>query len=113
MEAGESHAFFGLDLFVAIEWSDLHLRTLQGWQVLLFTFESALSINCRMTSLAMNSGYRFESMQSSGMRQLLKIALKESIHAGFRGLLGESKYSMISFNCWIGIAEPSTIEPPK
>jgi hypothetical protein len=30
MEAGESHAFFGLDLFVAIEWSDLHLRTLQG-----------------------------------------------------------------------------------
>jgi hypothetical protein len=28
-----------------------------------------LSINCRMTSLAMNSGYRFESMQSSGMRQ--------------------------------------------
>jgi hypothetical protein len=29
-----------------------------------------LSINCRMTSLAMNSGYRFESMQSSGMRQL-------------------------------------------
>jgi hypothetical protein len=41
MEAGESHAFFGLDLFVAIEWSDLHLRTLQGWQVLHFTFESA------------------------------------------------------------------------
>jgi hypothetical protein len=30
-----------------------------------------LSINCRMTSLAMNSGYRFESMQSSGMRQLI------------------------------------------
>ena len=30
-----------------------------------------LSINCRMTSLAMNSGYRFESMQSSGMRQLV------------------------------------------
>ena len=29
-----------------------------------------LSINCRMTSLAMNSGYRFESMQSSGMRHL-------------------------------------------
>jgi hypothetical protein len=29
-----------------------------------------LSINCRMTSLAMNSGYRFESMQSSGMRQI-------------------------------------------
>jgi hypothetical protein len=42
MEAGESHALFGLDLFVAIEWSDLHLRTLQGWQVLHFTFESAL-----------------------------------------------------------------------
>jgi phosphoribosylglycinamide formyltransferase-1 len=30
-----------LDLFVAIEWSDLHLRTLQGWLVLHFTFESA------------------------------------------------------------------------
>jgi hypothetical protein len=29
-----------------------------------------LSINCRMTSLAMNSGYRFESMQLSGMRHL-------------------------------------------
>jgi hypothetical protein len=42
MEAGESHALFGLDLFVAIEWSDLHLRTLQGWQVLHFTFESAM-----------------------------------------------------------------------
>jgi hypothetical protein len=42
MEAGESHAFFGLDLFIAIEWSDLHLRTLQGWQLLHFTFESAL-----------------------------------------------------------------------
>jgi hypothetical protein len=41
MEAGESHALFGLDLFVAIEWGDLHLRTLQGWQVLHFTFESA------------------------------------------------------------------------
>jgi len=41
MEAGESHAFFGLDLFAAIERSDLHLRTLQGWQVLHFTFESA------------------------------------------------------------------------
>jgi hypothetical protein len=31
-----------------------------------------LSINWRMTSLAMNSGYRFESMQSSGMRHLDK-----------------------------------------
>jgi hypothetical protein len=31
-----------------------------------------LSINCRMTSLAMNNGYRFESMQSSGMRHLGK-----------------------------------------
>lgn len=41
IEAGESHAFFGLDLFVAIEWSDMHLRALQGLQVLHFTFESA------------------------------------------------------------------------
>jgi hypothetical protein len=32
-----------------------------------------LSINCRMTSLAMNSGYRFESMQSSGMRHVTLI----------------------------------------
>ncbi|MDA1329373.1 MAG: hypothetical protein O3C03_10585, partial [Proteobacteria bacterium] len=30
----------------------------------------SLSINCSMTSLAMNSGYRFGSMQSSGMRHL-------------------------------------------
>ena len=29
-----------------------------------------LSINCRMTSLAMKSGYRFELMQSSGMRHI-------------------------------------------
>jgi hypothetical protein len=42
MEAGESHAFFGLDQLIVLEWSDLHLRTLQSWQVLLFTFESAL-----------------------------------------------------------------------
>ena len=40
MEAGESHALFGLDLFVVLEWSDLDLRTLQGWQVLLFTFKN-------------------------------------------------------------------------
>ncbi len=38
MEANASQAFFGLDLFVAIEWSNLHLRTLQCWQVLHFTF---------------------------------------------------------------------------
>jgi hypothetical protein len=41
MEAGESHALFGLDLFVVFQWSDLHLRTLHGLQVLHFTFESA------------------------------------------------------------------------
>jgi hypothetical protein len=41
MEAGESHALFGLELFVVFQWSDLHLRTLQGLQVLHFTFESA------------------------------------------------------------------------
>jgi hypothetical protein len=38
-----------------------------------------LSINCRMTSLAMNNGYRFESMQSSGMRQLC-LALAEVVN---------------------------------
>ena len=38
-----------------------------GWTAVV---TQRLSINCRMTSLAMNSGYRFESMQSSGMRQL-------------------------------------------
>ena len=38
-----------------------------GWTVVV---TQRLSINCRMTSLTMNSGYRFESMQSSGMRQL-------------------------------------------
>jgi hypothetical protein len=42
MEAGESHALFGLELFVVFQWSDLHLRTLQGLQVLHFTFESAV-----------------------------------------------------------------------
>ena len=42
MEAGESHALFGLDMFVVFQWGDLHLRTLQGWQVLHFTFESAI-----------------------------------------------------------------------
>gem|GEM_PF-5473749 len=30
MEAGKSYALFGLDLFVVIEWGNLHLRTLQG-----------------------------------------------------------------------------------
>ena len=44
MEAGQGHALFGLDLFVVFQWSDLHLRTLQGLQVLHFTFESAASI---------------------------------------------------------------------
>jgi hypothetical protein len=39
-----------------------------GWTAVV---TQRLSINWRMTSLAMNSGYRFESMQSSGMRQLL------------------------------------------
>jgi hypothetical protein len=34
-----------------------------------------LSINWRITSLAMNSGYRFESMQWSGMRQLMLAAI--------------------------------------
>ena len=42
MEAGQGHALFGLDLFVVFQWGDLHLRTLQGLQVLHFTFESAL-----------------------------------------------------------------------
>ena len=41
MEAGQGHALFGLDLFVVFQWGDLHLRTLQGLQVLHFTFESA------------------------------------------------------------------------
>jgi hypothetical protein len=41
MEAGQGHTLFGLDLFVVLEWSNLHLRTLQGWQVLHFTLESS------------------------------------------------------------------------
>jgi len=44
-----------------------HLDKAPGWTAEVM---HRLSINCRMTSLAMNSGYRFESMQSSGMRQL-------------------------------------------
>jgi len=40
-----------------------------GWTAVV---TQRLSINWRMTSLAMNSGYRFESMQSSGMRQVTK-----------------------------------------
>ena len=43
METGQGHTLFGLDLFVVLEWSDLHLRTLQGWQVLHFAFESAVN----------------------------------------------------------------------
>jgi hypothetical protein len=35
-----------------------------GWTAVV---TQRLSINWRMTSLAMNSGYRFGSMQSSGM----------------------------------------------
>lgn len=38
-----------------------------GWTAVV---TQRLSISCFMTSLAMNNGYRFESMQSSGMRQL-------------------------------------------
>ncbi len=41
-----------------------------GWTAVV---TQRLSINCRMTSLAMNNGYRFESMQSSGMRHLFSI----------------------------------------
>jgi hypothetical protein len=43
MEAGESYALFGLDLFVAIERSNLHQQPLQGWRVLYFTYESHLN----------------------------------------------------------------------
>jgi hypothetical protein len=42
VEAGESHALLWFDLLVALGWGNLHLRTLQGWQVLHFTFESGL-----------------------------------------------------------------------
>jgi hypothetical protein len=38
-----------------------------------------LSTSCLMTSLAMNSGYRFESMQSSGMRQIDIFGVPEGI----------------------------------
>jgi hypothetical protein len=38
-----------------------------------------LSINWRMTSLAMNSGYRFESMQWSGMRHIAKRLFKNVV----------------------------------
>jgi hypothetical protein len=41
METGQGHSLFRLELFVVLERGDLHLRTLQGWQVLHFTFESA------------------------------------------------------------------------
>jgi hypothetical protein len=40
-----------------------------GWTAVV---TQRLSTSCLMTSLAMNNGYRFESMQSSGMRQLRK-----------------------------------------
>ena len=40
-----------------------------GWTAVV---TQILSINWRMTSLAMNSGYRLGSMQSSGMRQLVR-----------------------------------------
>lgn len=44
-----------------------HHDNAPGWTAVV---TQRLSINWRMTSLAMNSGYRFESMQWSGMRQL-------------------------------------------
>jgi hypothetical protein len=30
MEAGERHAFYGLDLLIVLGWGNLYLRTLQG-----------------------------------------------------------------------------------
>jgi hypothetical protein len=42
MEAGQGHAPFGLDLFLVFQWGDLHLRTLQGWQVLQFVLKSTI-----------------------------------------------------------------------
>jgi hypothetical protein len=40
-QAGQGHAFFGLELAIAFGWGVLHQLTLIGWQVLHFTFESA------------------------------------------------------------------------
>jgi hypothetical protein len=44
-----------------------HQDKAPGWTAVV---TQRLSINCRMTSLAMKRGYRFESMQSSGMLQI-------------------------------------------
>jgi hypothetical protein len=57
MEAGESHAFIGLDLFVAIERSDLHLRTLQGWLVVHLTYVFAINTNSFDTFLLIFKNY--------------------------------------------------------
>lgn len=46
----------------------------------------SMSINCRMTSLAMNSGYCFESMQSAGMRHLVKILKREINYCSIAGI---------------------------
>jgi hypothetical protein len=38
---GQPAALFWLGLLIVLGWGNLHLRTLKGWQVLHFKFESA------------------------------------------------------------------------
>jgi hypothetical protein len=62
-----------LDLFVAIEGSDLHLRTLQGWQVLHFTFESAHFISSYFDKIIVIAYIRSaQSYITSAFQELIK-----------------------------------------
>jgi hypothetical protein len=56
-----------------------------------------------MTSLAMNSGYRFESMQSSGMRQVGE--LNFSIN-GFFAPLDKTLFNVFSGLRGLGVPYP-------
>jgi hypothetical protein len=64
-----------------------------GWTAVV---TQRLSINCRMTSLAMNSGYRFESMQSSGMRHLFSFDIIICLLIWGMPALQKSTYKVIN-----------------
>jgi hypothetical protein len=62
-EAGESHALFGLDLFVVFQWSDLHLRILRGLQVLHFS-----SVRLKSEQIQLLSAVRWFGCVSIGLQ---------------------------------------------
>ena len=72
-----------------------------------------LSINSRMTSLAMNSGYRFESTQSSGMRHLTFTdqvdTVKEDLVSHF--WTEDSRVVANSFGAYLFLHAQASLEP--